>query len=113
MMSQETEPKVRLRGSGTKNSIEGPRYLTTYQLLTMQYGGMAVIPVEKVCCDYFNEMTADKFMRKVSAGEIRLPIVRMYDDSHKAAKAIPIDDLADYLDKRIEKAKKEFDTLYR
>ena len=79
--------------------------------LYAQYSNSPLIPVESVCRDYFH-LTSDKFMRKVSAGEIRLPIVRMYDDSHKAAKAIPIDDLADYLDKRIEKAKKEFDTLY-
>lgn len=82
----------------------------TEELLISKYND-PLIPVEKVCADYFR-LTADKFMRKVSAGEIRLPIVRMYDDSQKAAKAVRVQDLASYLDTRIDLALKEFKTLY-
>lgn len=85
--------------------------MSTKEQLYLQYANAPVIPVAKVCRDYF-EMTPEIFMRKISAGEIRLPIVRMYDDSKRAAKAIRVDDLADYLDKRIDKAVKEYNALY-
>lgn len=86
--------------------------MSTKEQLYAQYSNSPLIGVEDICRDYFH-MTTDKFMRKVNAGEIRLPIVRMYDDSQKAAKAVRTEDLAAYLDKRCEKALKEFNTLYQ
>ncbi len=52
-----------------------------------QYNGAAIIPVETVCRDYFSHLTVDKFVRKVSPGEIRIPLVRM-EASQKAAKGV-------------------------
>jgi hypothetical protein len=45
-------------------------------------------------------------VRKMSAGEITLPLVRM-EESQKAAKGVHIQDLAAYLDERAEAARRE------
>lgn len=72
-----------------------------------QYSGAAVIPVAQVCKDYFSHLTPDKFLRKCSSGEIKLPVVRIDAGSQKGAKGIHLTDLAAYLDKRHEAARKE------
>jgi hypothetical protein len=54
--------------------------MNTTFLLMVQYDGVAVIPVEHVCRDYFRHLTVEKFLRKVLAGEIALPIVRKERD---------------------------------
>ncbi len=75
-------------------------------MLMAQYDGLAVIPVERVCTDYFAPLTTAKFLEKTQRGEIGLPVVRMYG-SQKAAKGVHINDLAEYLDKQAEAARKE------
>jgi hypothetical protein len=82
----------------------------TTSLLMDQYHA-AMISLERVSRDYFG-MTRDRFLRKVLAGEISLPIVRM-GHSQKAAKGVHVSDLADYLDKRREAAHKECEQLKR
>ncbi len=84
--------------------------MNTAFLLMAQYNGQAVIPVEKVCKDYFSHLTPEKFMRKVAAGEIALPIVRM-EASQKAARGIHLQDLATYLDKRRDAAQRELNAM--
>lgn len=84
--------------------------MKTAFLLMAQYDGLAVIPVEWVCRDYFRHLTAEKFLRKVLAGEISIPVVRM-EGSQKAAKGIHVSDLAGYLDKQTEAARKECEQL--
>jgi len=80
--------------------------MKTLLLLMVQYEGQAVIPVEKVCADYFAGLTVDKFLRKTTSGDIALPVVRMFN-SERAAKGIHINDLASFLDAQTEKARKE------
>lgn len=75
--------------------------MNTAMLLMAQYG-RAVVPAALVATDYFG-LTADKFLRKVAAGHIRLPLVRMAD-SQKAARGIHISDLAAYIDKARDEA---------
>ena len=75
-------------------------------LLMAQYNGAAIVPLEFVCRDYFRHLTVNKLLRKVLAGQIKLPIVRI-EDSQKAAKGVHLTDLADYLDLQREKALKE------
>jgi hypothetical protein len=75
-------------------------------LLMAQYGGAAVIPLEFVCRDYFRHLTVEKLLRKILAGQIALPIVRM-ETSQKAARGVHLGDLADYLDQRRAAALKE------
>ena len=84
--------------------------MKTSFLLLAQYDGLAVIPVEWVCRDYFRHLTVEKFLRKVLAGEIDLPVVRM-ESSQKSAKGIHVNDLAAYLDKQAETARKECEQL--
>jgi hypothetical protein len=81
--------------------------MNTVFLLMAQYNAMAVIPVNLVVKDYFPHLTTDKFVRKVSTGEINIPMIRIDPGSQKAAKGIHISDLATYIDTRREAALKE------
>ncbi|OLP56637.1 Pyocin activator protein PrtN [Rhizobium rhizosphaerae] len=92
-------------------STAAPAFSTPF-LLFAQYGGKAVIPIEDVCRDYFAHLTPEKLLRKASAGEIALPVVRM-EGSQKCHKGVYLQDLADYLDARREAALKEFQQLHR
>lgn len=85
--------------------------MNTAFLLMAQYGGRAVIPLDTVCRDYFAPLTVDNLKRKIAAGEIRLPIVRM-DDSQKTARGIHLQDLAEFLDARRAAAVKEVQQLH-
>lgn len=80
--------------------------MKTAFILMAQYDGKAVIPVEDVCRDYFRHLTADQFLRKTLDGKIALPIVRM-ETSQKTAKGVHVTDLAAYLDRQAEAARKE------
>jgi len=84
--------------------------MNTALLLMARYDGKPVIPVEDVCRDFFTHLTVDKFVRKVSSGEIRLPLIRM-EGSQKAAKGVHLNDLAAYLDQRREAARKELEQI--
>lgn len=84
--------------------------MKTVFLLMAQYDAKAVIPVDVLVRDYFPHLSSDKFIRKVSAGEINIPLIRM-EGSQKAAKGVHLQDLADYLDARRAAAKKEADQL--
>lgn len=86
--------------------------MKTSLLLMAQYDGLAVIPVEWICRDYFRHLTVEKFLRKVLAGEISIPIVRM-ESSQKAARGVHVSDLAAYLDKQADAARKECEQLKR
>jgi hypothetical protein len=86
--------------------------MKTAFILLAQYDGLAVIPVEVVCRDYFRHLTSEKFIRKTLSGEISIPIVRM-EGSQKAAKGVHINDLAVYLDKQADAARKECEQLKR
>ena len=80
--------------------------MNTIFLLMARYEGLPVISVETVCRDFFHHLTPEKFLRKALAGEIAIPVVRI-ESSQKAAKGVHISDLAAYLDKRAEAARKE------
>ena len=84
--------------------------MKTSLLLMAQYDARAVIPVDVVCRDYFQHLTPEKFVRKCSAGEINIPLMRM-EGSQKCAKGIHLQDLADYLDVRRAAAVKEAQQL--
>lgn len=78
---------------------------TSFFLLAL-YDGLPVIPVDRVCRDFFSHLSPEKFIRKCSSGEIGLPLVRI-EPSKQSAKGIHIQDLAEYIDKRREAAQKE------
>jgi hypothetical protein len=79
--------------------------MNTIFLLMAQYNAKAIIPLGDVARDYF-DMTKDALIRKINAGDVKLPMVRM-EDGNKAAKGVHIQDLAKYLDERAEAARKE------
>lgn len=84
--------------------------MNTLFLLMAQYGGQAVIPLDRVCSDYMH-LTVEKFKRKRLDGEIDIPVVRLGADSQKAALGIHLSDLADYIDRQRQKAAKEQNQL--
>ena len=80
--------------------------MNTAFLLMAQYGGRPIIPIEWVARDYFSHLTPEKLVRKISAGEIALPLVRI-EASYKCQKGIHLNDLARWIDERTEAARKE------
>lgn len=80
--------------------------MNTAFLLMAQYEGKAIIPADVVCRDFFPHLSAAKFIAKVSAGEINIPLIRV-ENSQKSAKGVHLQDLAEYIDKRREAARKE------
>lgn len=86
--------------------------MKTAFILMTQYDGLAIVPVETVCRDYFRHLTVEQFLRKVLEGKISIPVVRI-EDSQKAAKGVHVSDLAAYLDKQAEAARKECAQLRR
>jgi hypothetical protein len=85
--------------------------MTTISLLLAQYSGRTVIPMETVCADFFAPLTLPNLRRKISAGDIPLPLVRMETGNVKAAQGIHLQDLAIYIDDRRAEAIKERDQL--
>jgi Pyocin activator protein PrtN len=84
--------------------------MNTVFLLMAQFDSAAVIPIDVVCRDYFAPLTVPTLLRKISAGEIPLPLVRM-ETSQKGAKGVHLTDLAEYIDKRRKAAVKECNQL--
>ena len=74
------------------------------------YSGRPIILAKDVANDFFG-LTPEKFLRKVSAGDIALPLIRM-EASQKSARGVHIRDLADYLDERRAAAVKECQQLH-
>lgn len=84
--------------------------MNTAFLLLAQYDGMVIIPLERVCSDYFSHLTPEKLKMKVAAGDIDLPLVAI-EKSQKAARGVHLNDLAAYLDAQHRKAKIEHEKL--
>lgn len=82
---------------------------TTFLLMAM-YSGRPIIPAQDIARDFFG-LNTEKFVRKVSTGDIALPLVRM-ETSQKCAKGVHISDLAEYLDRRRAAAVKEYEQLH-
>jgi hypothetical protein len=78
----------------------------TLFLLMAQYSGKTVVPLDRVCADFFGHLTERKLLQKCLRGEIALPIVRI-ETSQKAMRGVHLVDLAAYVDKRREAAIKE------
>lgn len=81
--------------------------MNTAFLLMAQYNAMAVIPIDLVVRDYFPHLSPELFARKVSLGDINLPMIRIEAGTQKSAKGIHINDLATFIDNRRAAAVKE------
>lgn len=84
--------------------------MNTAFLLMAQYDGMAVIPLEAVCRDYFSHLTPTQLIHKADRGEVKLPLVRV-EASKKAARGVHINDLANWIDARREAACREHEKI--
>jgi hypothetical protein len=71
-----------------------------------QYNGRTVIPIERVCRDFFGHLSVDKLLRKALRRDLALPIVRI-ETSQKAQRGVHLVDLAAYIDTRRAAAVKE------
>lgn len=80
--------------------------MNTVFILMAQYGSTAIVPIDVVCRDYFAPLTPATLVRKISSGEIALPLVRM-ERSQKSAKGVHLLDLANYIEARRAEALKE------
>lgn len=98
---------MKARSSRTNASADAglPPVDTTWMLM-VRYRCMPVVPIDVVCRDFFGHLTPEKLIRKVSLGEIALPLVRV-EASQKSAKGVHVSDLAQWLDDRAEAARKE------
>lgn len=76
---------------------------TDFILLAL-YGGLAVIPLERVCADFFPSLTPEKLKRKITRGDIALPLMAM-ERSQKSARGVHLNDLAAYIDAELAGAK--------
>ena len=81
--------------------------MKTAFLLMAQYDAQAVIPVDTVVRDYFPHLSSVKFLRKVTMGDIKIPLLRIETSSQKTAKGVHLVDLALYIDERRAAAQKE------
>jgi len=84
--------------------------MNTLFLLMAEFGARAVIPIDEVRRSYFPHLELDKMMRKISNGDIKLPVVRI-EKSVKSARGVYVQDLADYIDAQRAAAVKERDQL--
>jgi hypothetical protein len=73
--------------------------MRTEFFLLAQYDGLAAIPLDKVCADYFPHLSPEKMKLKIARGEIRLPLIAM-EHSQKSARGVHLTDLAAYIDAR-------------
>lgn len=80
--------------------------MNTVFLLLAQFNGRALIPVDEVCAAFFSHLSVHQFNRGINEGAIALPVVRI-TNSQKTARSVHVQDLAEYLDKRREAARKE------
>jgi hypothetical protein len=101
----DTPPRRKGESNASAHRIRSYDMNTAF-LLMAQYGGKAIIPINDVCRDYFSHLTPTKLIRKIGAGEIAIPLVRI-ENSQKCAKGVHLTDLAKYLDARTEAARKE------
>lgn len=85
--------------------------MNTVFLLMARYEGRPIIPAEDVCRDFFGHLDTAKFIRKVDAGDIDIPLVRI-EGSTKCARGVPITDLAAYLDARAAEARAINDRIH-
>ncbi len=74
--------------------------------LFQQYDSV-LVPVEALARDYFGGMKPEHLTKKLTDGDIKIPLVRMDPSSLKSPKGVHIADLAAWIDAQHEAAIKE------
>ncbi|WP_353954820.1 pyocin activator PrtN family protein [Pseudomonas siliginis] len=84
--------------------------MNTLFLLMAQYHAQVIIPLERVCADYFRHLTPSKLKKEIREGTIDLVMVKI-DSSPQSACGVHIADLASYLDAQHDKCIAEHECL--
>lgn len=84
--------------------------MNTLFLLMAQYDAQVIIPLERVCTDYFRHLTPSKLKKEIREGAIDLVMVKI-DSSPQSTCGIHIADLASYLDAQRHKCIAEHECL--
>lgn len=79
--------------------------MNTFMMLMVAYNGKPDLDVKTVADNHFN-LTEAKFLKKVENHEIDLPVIRLEDASQKARRIVMLADLANFLDKKAEEARR-------
>lgn len=79
--------------------------MNTAMMLMVAYNGRPDLDVKTVAENHFN-LTEGKFLKKVNDHEIDLPVIRLEDASQKARRIVMLVDLADFLDKKADEARR-------
>lgn len=85
--------------------------MNTIFMLMAQYSGKTMIPLNIVCEDFFPHLSEDKLRRKIHAGTVQLPLIRI-ESSQKASTGVDLRDLANYLDLRREEGHACYNRLH-
>lgn len=80
--------------------------MNTLFLLIAKHDGQAMLSADVVCREYFAPLSLPTFMRKVSAGNIPVPLLKK-ERSQKGARLVHLQDLPDYIDRQRVEAKRE------
>ena len=80
--------------------------MKTLFVLMAQYNGQVVIPLDRLCKDYFTHLTTNMFERKVMAGLIKIPITRL-EACQESTKGEQNKNKKEYLDGQRAAAMKE------
>lgn len=79
--------------------------MNTLMLLTIRYDAAPLVPAERVRADYFAHLSEKSFNAQLDTGKLGLPVVRA-SGSQKAPRAIPLVDLARYVDEQSDLARR-------
>ncbi|WP_170515011.1 pyocin activator PrtN family protein [Ruegeria atlantica] len=85
--------------------------MDTRFLLLARYNGLPIIPLEQVRDNFFQHLSLSKLLRKINGFQVALPLIRT-DLSQKSHRGVHIEDLANCLDERREKALREFNQFH-
>ena len=84
--------------------------MNTVFLLMAAHDGKAVLNLDEVARDYLGFSHKVAIQRKAKAGEFPFPVFRL-GNSQKSPWLVSIEDLAAYIDKQKEAAKRDFQAL--
>ncbi|WP_297767650.1 pyocin activator PrtN family protein [uncultured Roseovarius sp.] len=79
--------------------------MNTLLMLMVTYNDRPDLDVKTVADNHFN-LTEGKLLKKVENDEIDLPVIRLEDASQKARRIILLADLADFLDRKADEARR-------
>lgn len=85
---------------------------TVTQQLCEQYGGQTLLEIDLVASTFFR-LSSEKVLRKISEGEIMLPLTRMEPNNRKSKKFIATIDLGQYIEERNKEARRELASFRR